>query len=418
MRKWFTTNYHYIVPEFEDSTEIQIAGDKPFEEVAQAQALGVAAKPVLVGPLTLLKLSRFTGARRAESFATSLAARYREILERFAALAVEWVQLDEPILATDLSADDTALLTRLYDQLLGARRRPRVLLQTYFGDVRDCYQALTDLSVDGIGLDFVEGTESHQLIAKHGFPDDKTLFAGLVNGKNIWRNRYEDTLERLDRLREAADKVVLSTSCSLLHVPYTVTAETAIPAHQAAALAFAQEKLAELRELGRLAGTESYRDDPAYQANQRLHRARLQARDEVIVGRTAALTDSDYSRRPARAERAQIQRQALNLPLLPTTTIGSFPQTREVKLNRAKARRGEITEAEYRRNLQAMTARWITSQEELGLDVLVHGEFERNDMVEYFGEHLAGFLFTKFGWVQSYGTRCVKPPIIWGDVKR
>ncbi len=418
MRKWFNTNYHYIVPEIDDDTEIKLEGNKPFAELEEAGRLGIKGKAVILGPFTLLKLVKYTGERKAADFAEPLIKAYGEILERFSALSAEWVQVDEPILVTDITDRDIELFRRIYTALLPEKGTLKILLQTYFGDVRDCYQEIIKLPFDGIGLDFVEGKQSLALVAEQGFPDDKILFAGLLNGKNIWKNRYEYTLHILGRLGDAAKQLVLSTSCSLLHVPYTVESETEIPADSLDSLAFAQEKLHELAELGKLAEEADYTKDPLYAANAASHQNRLKNGDESVINRLAALTEEAYVRKPSFAERSSIQKEELQLPLLPTTTIGSFPQTQEVKHNRSALKKGEISEVEYNKKIEKMTARWISLQEEIGLDVLVHGEFERNDMVEYFGENLSGFLFTKFAWVQSYGTRCVKPPIIWSDVKR
>jgi 5-methyltetrahydropteroyltriglutamate--homocysteine methyltransferase len=418
MRKWFNTNYHYIVPEIDDGAEIKLVGDKPFAEFAEAKQLGVRTKPVLVGPFTLLKLAKYTGEKKTADFADAIIAAYAEILKRFSELSAEWVQLDEPILVTDLSVEEIALFTRIYTALLAKKGALKILLQTYFGDVRDCYREIQDLPFDGVGLDFVEGKQSLELVKRFGFSNNKILFAGLINGKNIWKNRYENTLRILNELSGAAKNITLSTSCSLLHVPYTVDSETELPGDVLDSFAFAQEKLNELAELGALAENSAYESDPIFAANSESHQKRRKNSDEAVTARVAALTEKDYTRVPGFDERAAIQKNALKLPLLPTTTIGSFPQTNEVKQNRADFRKGEKSYEDYFGVVKNMTARWIGLQEELGLDVLVHGEFERNDMVEYFGENLSGFRFTKFAWVQSYGTRCVKPPIVFGDVKR
>lgn len=420
MRKWLNTNYHYIVPELEDDTVVALSDEKPFGEFSEAKALGIQTKPVVVGPFTFLKLSTFTGSKQAEDFAPQLAVVYGALLERFEQLGAEWVQLDEPVLVTDLSAEDLRLFKTLYNTLLARKGSVKVLLQTYFGDIRDAYQSVQELAFDGVGLDFSEGRKSAELVKKYGLSDGKTLFAGVVNGKNIWKNNYAKTLPLLRELEKTAHKVVISTSCSLLHVPYTVEAEPQLPEHVRTAFSFAHEKLAELTELKTLVQAEDYKKNPQYAANVSLHE-RVANGDRInraVRERVAALTEADFTRLPVFEQRAAVQKQALKLPLLPTTTIGSFPQTKEVKANRAKFKKGEITREQYEQNLRGMIADCIALQQELGLDVLVHGEYERNDMVEYFGENLSGFLFTRFAWVQSYGTRCVKPPIVWGDIER
>ena len=271
---------------------------------------------------------------------------------------------------------------------------------------------------DGIGLDFLEGKETLQLIESYGFPKEKKLFAGLVNGKNIWKNHYEKTLSVLKELKDKEIQMVLSTSCSLLHVPYTLQYEEKLSGEYKAYFAFAQEKLLELKELSELADQTSCQDNPAYQKNRRLFAGDRNCQKQEVTERLSKVTDQDYTRLPKRSERQALQKKVLGLPEFPTTTIGSFPQTKDVKANRSAFRRGEITREEYVAFNQKKIAECVKWQEEIGLDVLVHGEYERNDMVEYFGEALGGFLFTEKAWVQSYGTRCVKPPIIWGDVYR
>lgn len=271
---------------------------------------------------------------------------------------------------------------------------------------------------DGIGLDFLEGKETGHLIGRYGFPQEKVLFAGLVNGKNIWKNHYEKTLSFLKELKDKEIQTVLSTSCSLLHVPYTLQYEEKLSGEYKAYFAFAQEKLLELKELSELADQTSCQDNPAYQKNRRLFAGDRDCQKQEVTERLSKVTDQDYTRLPKRSERQALQKKVLGLPEFPTTTIGSFPQTKDVKANRSAFRRGEITREEYVAFNQKKIAECVKWQEEIGLDVLVHGEYERNDMVEYFGEALGGFLFTEKAWVQSYGTRCVKPPIIWGDVYR
>lgn len=417
MRKWFNTNYHYIVPEIEDDIVIAVHGSKLFDEFSEAKEQGIFTKPVLVGPLTFLKLAKFQG-KQVEDYAEQIAEAYVEILLRLEKSGADWVQLDEPILATDLTKTDIQLFKQVYTSVSNKKGSVKILLQTYFGDIRDCYQDVIDLPFDGIGLDFVEGKKNVLLVKKYGFPSDKTLFAGVVNGKNIWRNNYGKTLAALNELAKGAANVVVSTSCSLLHVPYTVNAEDNLAESVKSTFAFAEEKLCELTELASLAEDNDYLNNTVYIANVNLHKSISRNTDANVQQRINALKNGDYVRLPERAKRAEAQKEQLQLPLLPTTTIGSFPQTEEVRLNRTKFRKGDISKEQYDEKLKELIAGCIKLQEDIGLDVLVHGEFERNDMVEYFGENLAGFLFTKFAWVQSYGTRCVKPPIIFGDVSR
>jgi 5-methyltetrahydropteroyltriglutamate--homocysteine methyltransferase len=418
MKKWFNTNYHYLVPEIEDSARIELTGSKLFEEYLEAKQQQVDAKPVLIGAFTLLKLAKYSGKKRAEHFLLDTAKAYGAVLAKLQELGAEWVQFDEPCLVTDLSSEDMELFEDLYARILPAKQGVNVLVQTYFGDVRDAYETLQSLPFDGIGLDFVEGKQSLPLLQQHGFASDKVLFAGIINGKNIWKNHYAQTLQMLQEIRKHARQVVLSTSCSLLHVPYTVKHETRLSPSITRYFAFAEEKLQELSELKRLLSADHPGESALYRQNQELFAGNRYAENEQVQRRMSELTDRDFTRFPAFAEREAIQKQKFNLPPLPATTIGSFPQTAEVRSQRAAYKKGAISEAQYKAFIFEKIEQCIRRQEEIGLDVLVHGEFERNDMVEYFGECLDGFVFTEKGWVQSYGTRCVKPPIIWGDVAR
>ena len=418
MRKWFNTNYHYIVPEVEDDTEIKLSGNKPFEQYNEAKALNVETKPIVIGAYTLLKLCRFTGKKSSNDFVDALISAYQSYLKKAEEAGISWVQFDEPALVRDTDSEDIALFNKIYSSLLSSKNNVKVLAQTYFGDVRDIYSNLIKLPFDGIGLDFLEGKETFALVEKYGFPQDKLLFAGLVNGKNIWRNNYEKTLQSLAKLQEKGINCVLSTSCSLLHVPYTTKHETKLSANYLSYFAFAEEKLYELADLKALAGNADYKNEASYKANAKLFAGERDCYSEEVHKRLSQVTDSDYTRSPERKTRQALQKKEFGLPEFPTTTIGSFPQTREVKANRSAFRKGEITEAEYKEFNKKQIADCVKFQEDIDIDVLVHGEFERNDMVEYFGEALGGFLFTEKAWVQSYGTRCVKPPVIWGDVYR
>ncbi len=422
MKKWFNTNYHYIVPEIEDDTAIGLKGTKIFDEYDEALSIGIKTKPVIAGPFTFLKLARFTGSKNASDFADDLVNAYVTLVKEFENKGTEWIQFDEPFLVKDLSSDDIALFKSLYDKILSAKGGIKILLQTYFGDVRDIYTELVKLDFDGIGLDLIEGRKTFELIEKNGFPEEKTLFAGLVNGKNIWRNNYAKTLSKLASLERAGVKnIVLSTSCSLLHVPYTTSSENKLSKEYLDHFAYAEEKLTELKEISELVGIineNELNSRDSYRSNRRLFGERKGSVNPEVRERVASIKDSDYTRLPAFAEREKIQKDLLGLPLFPTTTIGSFPQTADVKQYRKQYRKGEISEEEYKSFIKSKIADCIKLQEEIDIDVIVHGEYERNDMVEYFGENLDGYLFTEKAWVQSYGTRCVKPPIIWGDVSR
>lgn len=418
MKKWFNTNYHYIVPEFEDDTKIELVGTKPFDEYTEAKQLGIETKPVLIGPFTLLKLIRFTGKKGILDVKADFIKVYTEILKKFINLGTQWVQFDEPYLVHDLTANDLRLFQDLYSAILNKKEKTKILLQTYFGDVRDIYTVLQTLNFDGIGLDFVEGRKTLDLVKEHGFSPVKRLFAGVVNGKNIWKNNYKKTLSILNFLKEKEIQTVVSTSCSLLHVPYTVENETKLEDKYKKHFAFAKEKLTELKEIDEIFSSANYKNNAKYQQNVALFNEDRNAFNAAVDARVKAITPKDFVRQPEFAQREKIQKDEFKLPIFPTTTIGSFPQTAEVRANRKAFRTGEISKEQYIEFNKKKIAECIALQEDLGLDVLVHGEFERNDMVEYFGQHLEGYLFTEKAWVQSYGTRCVKPPVIWGDISR
>ena len=418
MKKWFNTNYHYIVPEVEDDTVIQLSGNKLVDEYAEAKAHGIETKPVVIGAYTMLRLCRFTGKKPALDYVEDIISAYQNLVKKCEENQIAWVQFDEPALVWDMEESDIALFHKIYDGILSCKKHSHILLQTYFGDVRDIYQDLIQMPFDGIGLDFIEGKETLNLVNTYGFPQDKQLFAGLVNGKNIWKNCFDKTLKVLQTLNDKKIKAVLSTSCSLLHVPYTLKHEHKISQEYLAYFAFAEEKLGELKELSILADAADYMKEAAYKENQKLFAEERDCKNADVKKRLSEVTENDYVRLPERSTRQKLQKKVLGLPEFPTTTIGSFPQTKDVKANRQAYRKGEISEQEYIDFNRKKIAECVALQEEIGLDVLVHGEYERNDMVEYFGEALGGFLFTEKAWVQSYGTRCVKPPVIWRDVYR
>ena len=410
MKKWFNTNYHYIVPKIELNTDIQLVGTKIFDEYVEAKELGIETRPVILGPYSLLHLSELDEGVNRQAVIEAFVVAYKAVFTRLTTLGAEWIQLDEPALVKDLTSDEIAEFEGIYQSLL-ADETIKVLLQTYFGDVRDIYETLIALPFAGIGLDFIEGIQNKAFVQK-GFPKDKILVAGVVNGKNIWRNNYQKTLDLLTELD--VENVVLSTSCSLLHVPFTTENET-FPAEIKEHFSFAKEKLTELLELSAILAGNGQNE---LTANQALFTKERFVKNKALSQKIANLTEKDFTRTPAFAEREVLQKAQFNLPVLPTTTIGSFPQTKEVKQTRAKFTRQEITQEAYDNYIAAHIDDWLAWQTSIGLDVLFHGEFERNDMVEYFGQNLSGYLFSQNGWVQSYGTRGVKPPIIWGDVVR
>lgn len=417
MKKWFNTNYHYIVPEINDDSEIKLTGTKPFLEFEEASAIGIKTKPVLIGAFTLLKMLRYNGHKTCQDYVAATIKSYAELLAKFAELGAEWIQFDEPYLVYDLTPQDIRLFEQLYASILPAKNSLKILLQTYFGDVRDCYRNIVSLDFAGIGLDFIEGKETMALINKNGLPQDKILFAGVVNGKNIWKNNYKKTLAILEALKTKDCNTVISSSCSLLHVPYTLKNENKLSEKYTEHFAFAEEKLIELAELKNLAEI-NYQTDKRFQTNNKLFENRPDCHNTAVQKNVAKISPDDFTRLPQFSVREKIQKKEFNLPIFPTTTIGSFPQTPEVKTTRTAFRQNKIDENQYVTFNRKKIAECVALQEDIGLDVLVHGEFERNDMVEYFGEQLNGYLFTEKAWVQSYGTRCVKPPLIWGDISR
>lgn len=418
MKKWFNTNYHYIVPEVEDDTVIELSGTKIYDEYEEAKANNIETKPVIAGAYTLLSLCRYTGKKTREDYKDAVVKVYKDIIAGLEARGAKWIQFDEPSFVRDLDEKEVGFVKALYQEILSAKGNVKILVQTYFGDVRDIYETLTELDFDGIGLDFIEGRQTKELIDKNGFPKGKLLFAGLINGKNIWKNNYEKTLDVIKELKAKGIDVVLSTSCSLLHVPYTLDAETKLDEKYKKHFAYAKEKLTELRTIANIADSEDREAFAEYRDNKAQFARGRDCEDENVRKRLSEIREADYTRLPIRKEREKIQKEALKLPKFPTTTIGSFPQTKDVKKNRSSFRKGEISEEQYKEFNREKIKRAVEWQESIGLDVLVHGEYERNDMVEYFGESLSGYLFTEKAWVQSYGTRCVKPPVIWGDVSR
>lgn len=421
MKKWFNTNYHYLVPNFEDSIEVKLNGTKIFDEYLEADKLGIKTKPVIIGPFTFLKLSKYRGEKKAEYFLNDILKVYSQIFEKLSNIGAEYIQVEEPYLVMDLEEQDKDFFNQIYDVLLGKKKNLKIILATYFGDIRDIYKDIVSRDFDAIALDFVEGKKNIELINKYSYPKDKLLFAGVVNGKNIWRNNYKDTKDLVEKLINLGLSIVINTSCSLLHVPYTLRNEEKMPLKYKEHLAFGEEKLVELRVLGDILESKEAEVQKAYLENQDLFERKGKLKDfsfDEINREISLLKEEDFIRNKNFEERIKLQRKRFELPLLPTTTIGSFPQTLEVRKVRRAYKNGTLSYDEYEVFMQNEIRKVVGLQEEIGLDVLVHGEFERNDMVEYFGENFEGFIFTQNGWVQSYGTRGVKPPVIFGDVRR
>lgn len=418
MKKWFNTNYHYMVPELDDDMAISLLSKKPIEEYQEAKKLGIETKPVVIGGFTFLKLARYLGKKKAEDYVDEVADVYLSLLNEMNQIGVKWAQFDEPILVTDLSEKDITLFKRLYERILNNKSNVKVLLQTYFGDLRDCYDEVMELPFDGVGIDFIDGKKSLELLKKSGFPSDRLLFSGVISGKNIWKSNYSNVNKLILEIRKVTSNIVIQPSCSLLHVPFTLDSEFNMKDEVKQYFSFATEKLKELQELSIILESNDCRAFAEYTNNQKLFQVKRLYEDEEVRQQIENLTEEEFKRNTKRIEREGIQKQLFNLPILPTTTIGSFPQTDEVKANRSKYRKGEIDKNTYDNKIKSFIKDCIKLQEDIGLDVLVHGEYERNDMVEFFGENLKGYVFTENGWVQSYGTRCVKPPIIFGDIRR
>lgn len=417
MKKWFNTNYHYLVPEC-DNTNIFLNDIKIISEYKEAKELGIETKPVITGIFTFYKLINFKNENIRQEVKQKLKKSYIELLKNLNKIGVKLIQFDEPYLVNDLEKGDISLFKEFYEEILENKQYVKILLQTYFGDIRDIYVDLINLRFDAIGLDFIESKKNLELLKKYNIPDNITLFAGVINGKNIYKNNYEKTINLLKEIQKYAKNVVINTSCSLLHVPYTTQNETNLDKKYLEHFSFAIEKLQELKELKEIINSNNISTHDAFISNQNLFQKETNKTDQSVQNRIKNLKDSDFVRLPQFSKREILQKQLLNLPPLPTTTIGSFPQTPDIRSNRLAYKKGEISTQNYVTFHQLKIKECIKLQEEIGLDVLVHGESERNDMVEYFGQSLDGFLFTTNGWVQSYGTRCVKPPIIWGDISR
>lgn len=426
MTKWFDINYHYLVPELGPEQTFRLASNKPFAELAEAQAAGIGdrAKVVLLGPVSFLLLAKPT----VEGFAPlSLLDRllpvYAEVVARLAQEGARWIAFDEPCLVQDRTPEELAAVSRTYEAIAGAKGEAKLLVQTFFGHVGEAYQTLAALPVDGIGLDLVRGRENLELIRRFGFPNDKWLAAGVVDGRNVWVNDFDASLAMLRDLAEIVpgERLMVSVSCSLLHVPYDVQLEEKLDPELTSWLAFAEQKLAELRVLTHALDEGDAAVSAELETNRDARRSMAgsaRRRDQTVRERVSALPAEADRRDVPITERGALQQKRLGLPPLPTTTIGSFPQTGELRVARRRLEKGEMSPEAYEAFIADQIRATIAEQEALGLDVLVHGEPERNDMVQYFGEQLNGITVTQHGWVQSYGSRYTRPPVIFGDVSR
>lgn len=426
MTKWFDTNYHYLVPELGPDTVFTADSTRQVTELKEALALGLAARPVLVGPVTYLLLAKPAPGVAADFEPLTLLDRllpvYAEVLADLRAAGAEWVQLDEPALVQDRTPAELNAAGRAYHGLGGLTDRPQLLVASYFDRLGDALPVLAKAPVEGLALDFTDSAAANldALAAVGGLPG-KRLVAGVVNGRNIWINDLEKSLSTLGTLLGLAGQVDVAASCSLLHVPLDAAAERDIDPQILRWLAFARQKTAEIVTLARglSEGTGAVSAELAANRADLASRARSPiTRDPAVRARAAAVTDADGRRSQPYAERTAAQRAHLGLPLLPTTTIGSFPQTTELRAARADLRAGRIDTAGYERRIENEIRDVLAFQEKAGIDVLVHGEPERNDMVQYFAEQLTGYLATRHGWVQSYGTRYVRPPVLAGDISR
>jgi len=427
MTKWFDTNYHYIVPEFVKDQEFKLTSEKFLSEYNEAKGFGIETKPVLIGPITYLLLGKEkeAGFNRIDLIDRLLPV-YEEILGKLADAGAQYVQIDEPFLALDIDDATRALYGKVFEKLAAAAKGIKLIVATYFEALGNNEDTALNLPVHALHLDLVRGENQLDTILSK-VPANLTLSLGVVEGRNIWKNDYENSLKKIKQAVDALgkDRVWVAPSSSLLHVPFDLDNEhneESLPAEVKNWLAFAKQKLAEVRDLAVLAeGDVDAETQKRFEANKEAAESRrtspLIHRPEV-KNRVNNITDEDAKRTSTFNARKAAQQAKFNLPGFATTTIGSFPQTKDVRKWRADLKKGAISQEEYDKEIAAETERTIRLQEDLDIDVLVHGEFERNDMVEYFGEQLAGYAFTQNGWVQSYGSRCVKPPVIYGDVYR
>ncbi len=423
MTKWLDTNYHYMVPEFSSDQTFSLCSTKPLDEFLEAKALGYPTRPVLLGPVTYLKLGKNRGrAFDPLSLLPGLLTVYVDILRRLSAAGAEWIQLDEPCLVLDLDDATRDALRQTYALLSAAVPELKIMLATYFGSLGDNLGTALSLPIAGLHIDLVRGADQLDEVLADA-RRDLVLSLGVVDGRNVWHADLPALAHRLKTvvLARNSSQIQLAPSCSLIHVPLDLEPETGLDREVKSWLAFSVQKMDELRILGKVLEGRHDSVEGAFAASAAAAAARRSSpkvHDEAVAARLAALAPAMLKRKSPFSVRVKQQRQRFNLPAFPTTTIGSFPQTAEVRKARAAHVKKTLSDAQYEQFLRNETAEAVRWQEDIGLDVLVHGEFERNDMVQYFGEQLAGFAFTQHAWVQSYGSRCVRPPILFGDVSR
>ncbi len=413
MTKWFDTNYHYLVPELEKDQTFKISSNKPFDEYEEAKSFGFETKPVLIGPITFLLLSKSVDGSNTIELLDKVLPVYLEIIKKLNEIGANWIQIDEPIFVKDLDQNIISKIKNTLNKIKSAAGNSKILLATYFESIdQKIKEEIFNSNIDCVHLDLVRGKKNFEYIKN----SNKNLSLGVVNGRNIWKS---DLTKIIEQLKTIENDIIISSSCPLLHTPYDLDLETKVPEDIKRWLAFSKQKLQELNTLKENINNGKEKEKLALNKSDIQDRIQSELiHDEAVKLRIKTINDQVLNRLSKYEERAKIQKDIFNLPLYPTTTIGSFPQTKDIRQARAKNRKGELSNQDYEKFLEDKTIETIRQQEDLGIDVIVHGEFERNDMVEYFGENLKGFTFTSSGFVQSYGSRCVKPPIIFGDVSR
>ena len=419
MTKWFDTNYHYLVPEFSADQTFSLSSNKPFDEFNEAKSLGYITKPIILGPLSFLLL----GKSDTQSFKTlnlldKILPIYKEVIGKLSDLGAEWIQIDEPILVKDLDEEVISRIKPTLNELKKASKNSKILITTYFESLdKKIHEKLSTSDIDAIHLDLVRGTENKNYIQNA----NKVLSLGIIDGRNIWKSDLNNKIKFLQQSTKSENEIIISTSCSLLYCPYDLDLEKKVPQEIKRWLSFSKQKLNELNLI------KTFINEGDKNINKELEQNKLDIldrqnskliHDSSVKKRLKTIDSSITKRKSSYSQRSKIQQDIFKLPKFPTTTIGSFPQTQDVRQARAKFKRGELDSESYKKFLKDKTIDVIKKQEEIDIDVIVHGEFERNDMVEYFGEYLKGFTFSSSGWVQSYGSRCVKPPIIYGDISR
>ncbi len=419
MTKWFDTNYHYLVPEFSADQTFKLSSNKPFDEFNEAKSLGYITKPIILGPLTFLLLGKSdTQGFKTLNLLDKILPIYKEVIGKLSDLGAEWIQIDEPILVKDLDEEVISRIKPTLNELKKASKNSKILITTYFESLdKKIHEKLSTSDVDAIHLDLVRGAENKNYIQN----ENKILSLGIIDGRNIWKSDLNSKIKFLQQSAKSENEIIISTSCSLLYCPYDLDLEKKIPEEIKRWLSFSKQKLNELNLIKTFIneGDKNIKKELEQNKLDILDRQNSKLiHDSSVKKRLKTIDSSITKRKSSYSQRSKIQQDIFKLPKFPTTTIGSFPQTQDVRQARAKFKRGELDSESYKNFLKDKTIDVIKKQEEIDIDVVVHGEFERNDMVEYFGEHLKGFTFSSSGWVQSYGSRCVKPPIIYGDISR